>query len=191
MKPLHQCVTQFLPSCTILNNMNRLVRFLGVVTVVAVVTTSLALGGKVSLKEQMSVYEGLRNTAGIVFAVMGAWIALLYPKFLVQLFGKEAGAKQSQESRQITKLFRPLLYSTLVLLVVTIVSFAAPLARQICYLHDNAELLRSLSYGTLALLTSLQFWAVILTLVPADTVKETLEQEAIRNKVVDRMKPGK
>ena len=37
-------------------------------------------GKKVDFETQLLLYDALRNTSGIVFAVMGAWIAIIYPE---------------------------------------------------------------------------------------------------------------
>src|SRR5690625_7087270 len=59
--------------------MNNSIRMLFIALAVGLIIFSVIFGGKVTFNEQMPIYDGLRNTSAIIFAVMGAWIALLYP----------------------------------------------------------------------------------------------------------------
>jgi uncharacterized membrane protein len=149
------------------------------------------VGRGISFNEQAPIYDELRNTSAIIFAVMGAWIALLYPGKLSQAFGKKPYKEKANDIDQINRLFRPMIYSTVILMVVIGVSFAAPLAKQITYLHAYKEIFRAVSFGAIACLTLLQFWSLILTLVPGDTIKDDLESIKSREELLERMKPGR
>src|SRR5690554_880017 len=169
--------------------MNNNARLIFVVGGVSIIISSVVLGGKIPFNEQMPIYDGLRNTSAIIFAVMGAWIALLYPGKLSQAFGKKPYKEKADDIEQINRLFRPMIYSTIILMVVIGVSFAVPLAKQIDYLHQYKEIFRAVSFGAIASLTLLQFWSIILTLVPGDTIKDDLDDIRSREEMLERMKP--
>lgn len=171
--------------------MNKNIRLLFVVASACIIISSVFFGGKISFNEQMPIYDGLRNTSAIIFAVMGAWIALLYPGKLSQAFGQKPYKEKANDIDQINKLFRPMIYSTVILMVVIGMSFAVPLAKQITYFHPHKEIFRSISFGAIAFLTLLQFWSIILTLVPGDTVKDDLDDIKSREEMLERMRPGR
>ncbi|MET4163797.1 hypothetical protein ABIE61_003663 [Marinobacterium sp. MBR-111] len=149
------------------------------------------MGSGISFKEQMPIYDGLRNTSAIIFAVMGAWIALLYPNKLSQAFGKKPYKEKAEDIEEINRLFRPMIYSTTILMVVIAMSFIVPLAKQISYLHQYKEVFRAISFGSIAFLTLLQFWSLILTLVPGDSIKDDLDEIRAREEMLERMKPNR
>ncbi|MDP2504005.1 hypothetical protein BCT47_23045 [Vibrio splendidus] len=157
---------------------------------IVLIGLSFWFGGDIPLKSQLPIYDGLRNTAAIIFAIMGAWIALLYPKVLGTSFGKKTDA-QVEELKEIEKLFQPMLYSTLILMLVIIVSFVVPLAKLSPWLISHKEYLRSMSFGALSILTILQFWSLLLTLLPGDAVKDEVRDNLERAAVLKRMMPKK
>lgn len=171
--------------------MNNSTRMLFIASAVGLIILSVIFGQQVTFNEQMLIYDGLRNTSAIIFAVMGAWIALLYPGKLSQAFGKNPYKEKAADIEQINRLFRPMIYSTIILMVIIGVSFAVPLAKQIAYLHQYKEIFRAGSFGAIAFLTLLQFWSIILTLVPGDTIKDDLDKMRSREELLERMTPGR
>lgn len=171
--------------------MNGFVKVIAYLLSLILLVAAFYLGGGVPFKEQMLVYDGLRNTSAIIFAVMGAWIALLYPKKLSQAFGKKPYEDKVDDINQIDRLFKPMIYSTGVLVVVIGMSFAVPLAKQVSLLVEHREVFRSISFSMIAALTILQFWSLILTLVPGDSIKDDLEEIRSKEEMLERMRPGR
>ena len=124
-------------------------------------------GRAVPLKEQWPVYEALRNTSAIIFGVMGAWLAILYPAGLLNVFGKGNAKLTEKESQNVKKLFPPIIYSTLIIAYVLLAGAVAPVLKTITILMTHRELFRGLSYAIISMLTLIQLWALILTLVPS------------------------
>ncbi|MCI5122880.1 MAG: hypothetical protein D3908_17170 [Candidatus Electrothrix sp. AUS4] len=58
-----------------------------------------SVGSDIKISEQLPLYESLRNTSAIIFGVMGAWIAILYPNSLLKIYGK-LDAKNSEEEEK-------------------------------------------------------------------------------------------
>lgn len=171
--------------------MNIYIKIVGVIIFVGIVVASALLGKHIPFKEQMPIYDGLRSTSSIIFAVMGAWIALLYPSKLSKAFGKKAYDEKKDDIEQTNRLFRPLIYSTVILMVVISMSFVVPLAKQIESLLQYKEIFRSLSFAIIGLLTFVQFWSLILTLIPGDSIKDDLDEVKQREEMLNRMRPGK
>jgi hypothetical protein len=171
--------------------MKIIARVVFAILVVVIVILAVVFGGKVTFAEQLPIYDGLRNTSAIIFAVMGAWIALLYPGKLSKAFGGKPYKEKADDIEQINRLFRPMIYSTCILIVVTGMSFMVPLAKQISFLHAYTEIFRAMSFGAIAVLTFVQFWSIILTLVPGDAIKDELDEIKLKEEVLERMKPGR
>jgi hypothetical protein len=171
--------------------MNRYLRLGLLSTSAAVVCLCIVYGRGVPIKEQLVVYEGLRSTAAIVFAVMGAWIAILYPGKLATAFGSKSQRDQRAELLQINRLFRPMIYSTVILLIVTAIPFSAVLAKQVINLAAYKEFFRAFSFTIVGILVLMQLWSIILTLIPGDNVKGDLTAFKARKDFLERMKPGR
>lgn len=130
------------------------------------------LGRGVPFSEQWPMFEALRTTASIIFAVIGAWLAIIYPERLKQTFQRSTGATQpAAPTAQSgwTQLLTPVFHSTAILAVILILGVVCPLLK-----HNvpplYPELMRGLSYGLLITLTLWQVWTVVHTMVPADMV---------------------
>lgn len=171
--------------------MNKYIRILLIISAGVIIVSSVVLGGGITFKEQMTIYDGLRSTSAIIFAVMGAWIALLYPGKLSQAFDNKPYKEKANDIDQINRLFLPMIYSTIILMVVIGVTFAVPLAKQISCLHPYKEIFRAVSFGVIAFLTLFQFWSIILTLIPGDAIKDDLDEIKTREEVLERMKPNR
>ncbi len=156
---------------------------------IIIVGISIVYGGGVAFSEQMPIYDGLKVTSSIIFGVMGAWIALVYPSKLALVFGDNPFAEKKQAIEEIKLLFKPMIYSTMILIVIIFMSFFVPLARQIVYLQQYKECFRALSFGFLAFLSLLQLWSLVLTLIPGATLKRDVDSVHERGEMIDRMKP--
>lgn len=129
-------------------------------------------------------FEALRTTAAIIFAVIGAWLAIIYPERLKLSFRSDTVARvPSPGGTGWGQLFAPVVQSTGILAVILVLGVVVPLLR--AHKPDlPAEVLRGGAYGLLVALTIWQLWTVLLTLVPADRVKSYLDREDDRAKLI-------
>ena len=125
-------------------------------------------GSNVSFSQQWPLYEALRTTSAIVFGVMGAWLAIIYPGILSHVFDKKTLPDTDQQN--VNKLLSPMYYATMILIVVLFVGVFAPILKQFSSLMKYAIFLRGLSYSILAFFTVLQLWALLLIFIPQDIV---------------------
>lgn len=133
-------------------------------------------GRSIPFAAQWPLYEALRTTAAIIFAVVGAWLAIVYPDRLRLLGNGNGNAKVAGE--RFSQLFAPVVNSSVILCIVLLVGIIAPVLRQLAWLQAHIEVVRALSFTVLVCLTLWQVWTVILTLVPADMLKRKADQEA-------------
>lgn len=157
---------------------------------VAIVVSAVALGQEVPFSEQWPLYEALRTTASIIFAVVGAWLAIIYPERLRMSFQKDGNVSATSNGR-IGALFTPIVHSTAILCIILFIGVVAPLLKRVDLLLPYTTPLRGVSYGVLAALTLWQLWTVILSFVPADIVASHTAQEERQQQTVDGYKsPG-
>lgn len=138
----------------------------------------------VSFSIQWPLYEALRTTAAIIFAVIGAWVAIAFPDRLRKLSGSQVEEEKAPDTRMLD-LFEPVFHSTVILCLILIIGIAAPIMRAAI---SNPVIINSLnraSFALLVFLTLWQVWTVILTLRPADALKSQMardisDQQAIK-----------
>ena len=141
------------------------------------------LGRSVPFSEQWPIFEGLRTTAAIIFGVIGAWLAIIYPERLKLSFKSDTKKSDREKENGLSQLFTPVVNSTLILGVVLTIGVIAPIAKRYP-LSLNVELMRGLSYSILVALTLWQLWTVLLTLRPANTIKSFADQEDEKQRVI-------
>lgn len=141
-------------------------------------------GKNVPFEKQWPLFESLRTTASIIFAVVGAWIAIVYPERLKLSFGEKGGVAEGSAGT-MAKLFSPIVHSTLILCMILVVGIVAPILKTFSSLLEYREELRGISYGLLVTLTLWQLWTIILTLIPADIVRAAADREHHKRKLYE------
>jgi uncharacterized membrane protein len=143
-------------------------------------------GQNIPFEKQWPLYDGLRNTSAIIFGVMGAWIALIYPEALSSLVNSVDKSKNLNEVRSAERLLPPLVYSAIILVFVLLVGITAPILKQISFFDANYKVVRGISYALLGSLTICQLWTVSLTLLPVDLFKRNINRLQSRNDARER-----
>lgn len=136
---------------------------------------------------QWPFFEALRTTAGIIFAVIGAWVTILYPRGLERVFNKKI-ADSGVEVERVNSLMEPLFYSTIVLAIVLLIGPLSQVVKLLLNGNIPFRLARALSFGLLVYLTLVQMWSLILTLLPAGVVQEELGQGQYKKDLSERYK---
>ena len=153
-----------------------------VIAAVAFCAVGFWLGRGVPFAQQWPLYEALRATASIIFAVVGAWLAIIYPERLKLSFGKASKGAEAG-SGNIGLLLLPAVHSTVLLVVLLLVGVAAPLLKQIPALLPHVTILRGLSYSGLVALTCWQVIIVVMTLFPADVLQSNIAREKAKAEI--------
>lgn len=141
----------------------------------------------VRFSEQWPLYEALRTTAAIIFAVVGAWIAIAFPERLRLLTGSKRGSQSSANARMLD-LFAPVVNSTITLCAILLIGIAAPILKGMVTEESRVTALRSLSFSLLVFLTLWQVWTVVLTLVPADLLKTAMDSDLSEKRARDALR---
>ncbi len=146
-------------------------------------------GRTVPFVEQWPMFEALRTTAAIIFAVIGAWMAIIYPERLKLTFRRAEAPDASQGATGWGQLFTPVVNSTGILAVILVVGVVAPLFRA-NPVKVPLEVVQGATYALLVALTLWQLWTVLLTLVPADRVKSYLDDQDAKQAAIRGLKSG-
>ena len=144
-------------------------------------------GQDVPFSEQWPLYEALRTTASIIFAVVGAWLAIIYPERLKLSF-QQVTSDRPVTNGGLSRLFTPVVHSTTILCIILFLGVMAPLLKRVDILQEHVAIFRGISYGVLTALTLWQLWTVVLSLIPADIVKSHVDHEDRRNRTIDQRK---
>jgi hypothetical protein len=86
-------------------------------------------GQNVPFERQWVLYDGLRNTSAIIFGVMGAWIAIIYPEALSSIVNKANSSNTANGAREAERLLPPLVYSAVILIFVLSVGILTPILK--------------------------------------------------------------
>lgn len=142
-------------------------------------TLGYVLGKNVEVSVQWPLYDTLRNTSAIIFAVVGAWLAIIYPERLKFSVRKQDGA--SEDAPGLKLILTPAVSSAAILIIVLLLGVMHPLLRQIPELMAHKEVIRGASFCLLVALTLWQMVTVVIAILPVDIlVTREAEERAFR-----------
>lgn len=139
-------------------------------------------GRTITFALQWPLFEALRTTASIIFAVVGAWFAIIYPERLKKSF---RGGDSSGGNEGIHRLFTPIVHSTAILAIVLLVGIVAPLLKQFDWILSHRAIFRGISYSLLVFLTLWQLLTVILSLTGPDILKRFTSKQDSSKRAAD------
>jgi hypothetical protein len=143
----------------------------------SVVIAGLAFipGQAITFTAQWPLFESLRTTASIIFAILGAWIAIVYPNALKKVLTLTR-AERDGELAKLANLMRAVFFATIIVAVIIVLGPVAPVLKQFAWFTEHSVLLRGASFSLLAYLTFVQLWTLLLSVAPA----ELLNKEVLR-----------
>lgn len=162
--------------------MKQLKYFLILLGVSGLIYWSFTTGQKVPFKEQWPLFEALRATAAIIFAVVGAWLAIIYPEQLKLAFLPKSEIKQKSSTVGLYEVLSPAIHSTVILAIILLIGVIAPLARHSAFLLEYKECLRGVSYSTLSLLTLWQLGTILFTFRAPDKTMRAADIQDVHTK---------
>lgn len=109
-----------------------------------------------------SILQALLNISSIVFAIIGAWIAIIYPKAISQTFGKSdiKNGTFQHDANYLSELVEIVLVSAAVLMYVLIVQFSMPLFKNCHFVQTYRTPLMVVFFQTMAYMTLVQLYAI-------------------------------
>lgn len=148
-----------------------MIKYLLVLAVSGLVTylarDSLPVASYDSYKE---VLGALLNISSIIFAIIGAWIAIIYPRAIGRVFGNKSAfasklAEAQQDAGYLSELVEIVLVSAIVLMIVLATQFSFPLLSEALAGSENSYVKSSVFFviTTLTLAQLQAIFRVILT----------------------------
>lgn len=137
-------------------------------------------GQNVPMAVQAGLFGLLNTTASIVFAIIGAWLAIVYPERLKLGLRPGMQVTQSHGGDNVSLLLRPAKHSTFLIAILLIIGVSVPLLRQLPWAIDHTLELRGVSY---ALLITLTWWEIVIifsTLFSTDLMERSTKSEDLQ-----------
>lgn len=131
-------------------------------------------GGEIPISKQENLYSSLLGIASIVFGIMGAWVAIVYPEALTKVFKKENNVSSLTE--RVRRLFIPLRVSLLVVSVCLLYPWVASALRALDFFDKFADHLRIASFSLGFFLVSLTLLSLIYTFLNIDESEAEIEK---------------
>jgi hypothetical protein len=117
--------------------------------------------------DQVQLLRELREVSTIIFGIMGAWSAIVYPEELKRrLRATEATALDPETLDRFRKLMHCIVLSAAIVAIVLIMQFGAPILGQIPWVQRHCIYFRAVSFAIGCVLAVSQIWVVLLMLVP-------------------------
>lgn len=114
----------------------------------------------------LSVMGVLLNVAAIVFAIIGAWIAIIYPKAIQSALSGDPSKdlaeikEAAKDANYLSELFQIVLHSALVIVLAVSVQVALPLLRAYEYFGLDVPLVKAAAVSFMIFLSLLQINAI-------------------------------
>jgi hypothetical protein len=134
-------------------------------------------GGPIKLEDQWGFFEALRTTTSIVFGVMGALLAIVYPEVVKRGLRGELISSPDKNLHRVTD---PLAHSALLLILLV---SAAPLFAWLKSLGEAQMSELRVNEISFAILCVLSFWQVkilLMVLFPLDSLLSQSDDERAR-----------
>ncbi len=175
------------------NVSKRRIRFwIQLVVGATVVTLCAWVGDEVDYHAQRPILVGLRYISGIVFGVVGAWIAIVNPRELRATIRKIPDDLSGASEKMVLfqRLLSAIRYSTAVLIVVLIMTIAEPVAKQSAFLLEHSSFVRRITFSVLGLASAAQLWSILLAVTPSEEYDYLLRQDKQRADHLRSLRPG-
>jgi len=122
-------------------------------------------GKDVPYQDLSDVFDSLKDTAAIIFAILGAWIAVIYPKDLKAIFHVN-NSTDVEATAVFEKLISSLIIVTFTLIIMILSMPVMVLIKNIQFFQEYKLYLRQALLVYIYLLTLAQAYALLATLIP-------------------------
>jgi hypothetical protein len=152
-------------------------------TVISVLVIAFFFGQNIPFTEQKEVLDSLKDIAAIVFGVMGAWIAIIYPEMLSSV----VQTRKVSENASLRRLLEPMIYSAVVVCVIVVIALAGPIIKQFDFILAHKVVLRGVLYSIICLLALVLLGTMVLALLPGEVLEDKLSRAGGRKRLITRL----
>lgn len=123
------------------------------------------VGEFIPFSDQKEILTALSTSSSIIFAILGIWLAILYPDNFSNIIKKEKNYIETDIIFQ--KLNFSLALTTLILISIIFSNIFMYIFKNLPFLMDYKYLFRSLFFTYLCSISILQAYAILTTLIPS------------------------
>lgn len=134
-------------------------------TLAVIAWAGYTCGQAIPFSSQVQAFDTLRQTSVLIFGVVGAWLAVLFPMVHTQ------AASQDDAQKLTKKLFKPLTSSLYIITYSLAAPLLAHLIKKIPYATLYIPELRGVGFASLCVATAIQIYTLLLALQPFDFFK--------------------
>lgn len=142
------------------------------------------LGQTIPLETQRPAFEALQTTAGIVLAIVGIWMSILFPGTLQKIF-KPGSQVADSEVVEISLMVWNLRISAFVLAAILLLGIAGPAMKAFSWSAEVISAFRGTAFATLCVLTTLEIWTLLMTLAHANSADAKVAHGLDRAQIAD------
>ncbi|MDE1143604.1 MAG: hypothetical protein PW999_29130 [Paraburkholderia tropica] len=148
------------------------------------------LGGAIPFEDQAHLLDGLRDSSAVVMAVLGIWLAVIFPEVLPKLFSGEAIHFDSGQLGRFRSVIYPLSLAALIVALEVVIPWVALVAKQLPFMVAHKSLCRVVAFGILSALCLLQMFAILWMLIPVAIADMFAKSSSDKVGFIDEMNRG-
>jgi Na+/H+ antiporter NhaC len=130
----------------------------------------------------------LLTISSIIFAIIGAWIAIIYPKSLTRSFRDNSTEEQidhDKEASYLAELVEIVMVSAVVLMIVLAIQLTVPILKELSF-SNSLKTLKHIGFFTIITLCFSQFFAIFRVIITNYVFLNKLRSEKL-NKKTDKL----
>ena len=124
------------------------------------------IGCHIPFTDQKEILVALSTSSSIIFAILGIWLAILYPDNFSSFIKKEK--KHLETDLIFQKLNLSLVLTTIILISIIFSNLIIYIFKNIEFFRDYKYLLRGFFFAYLSSISILQAYAILTTLIPSN-----------------------
>lgn len=137
-----------------------------VITIGFALITFFQIGSFIPFADQKEILETLSTSSSIIFAILGIWLAILYPDNFTNIVKRENNQLKTDVIFQ--KLTLSLVLTTLILISIIFSNVLMYIFKNMSFLIGYRNILRSMFFTYLCSISLLQAYAILTTLLPSN-----------------------
>ncbi|ENX02997.1 hypothetical protein KTI62_06850 [Acinetobacter schindleri] len=134
-------------------------------------------------KDSLSV---LISSSSILFAILGVWIALLYPQEFKDL--KSGKQDDSERAKDLKRLVKSMFFCVIIICSILIISYSSIFIKKFIT-NNNIIYFRYFSGIALAIITIVQIYCYLTILLPLTAIDSHLVKKDYQKNLMDKFSP--
>jgi hypothetical protein len=143
-------------------------------------------GNIINAEKHLDLYKSLLDISAFIFAIAGAWLAIIYPDSIRSIFKWSADPDKNYD--KVRKLLLPITTSTITVSVCLAAKYVGTILIVSKLDTDTVQILKSLSFFVISILTIFQIIALMWTFAPMAVVEIEIGDATEIQKSITRLR---